>query len=211
MGIVLTATAARDWHCSVSIGRAYHIHRSRAFRLLRCRYRCCPQSLLDCQVHLGAFLPGDAEHQDEPAEPLATTVDALASLYSIVEWPQCTVISNARDQSVGGLRWAFGSVSCFESRARISTAKSLVIPRISVQKKFVRPAPRASGVSQPRFRSSSRTDKSTSPPPCTAFSTRTEASDDEDWTDPSGGAVPFWTGRGQYSATILAVSEWTTP
>ncbi len=36
-----------------------------------------------------------------------------------------------------------------------------------------------------------------------------EASDDEDWTDPSGGEVSFWTGRGQYSATILAVSEWT--
>ncbi len=124
MDIVLIATAARDWHCSVSIGRAYHIHRSHAFRLLRCRDRCCPQSLLDCQVHLGAFLPGDAEHQDEPAEPLATTVDALASLYSIVEWPQCTVISSVRGLSAGGARWAFGSVSSFELRVCAPLART---------------------------------------------------------------------------------------
>jgi len=83
------------------------------------------ESLEDVKAYLGAFLPGDAEYQEEPEEPLATTVEAPASFDAIEQWPQCTVISNVRDQSACGSCWAFGSVSSFESRACISTGKDI--------------------------------------------------------------------------------------
>ena len=83
------------------------------------------ESLEDVKSYLGAFLPGDAEYEEEPEEPLATTVEAPASFDAIEQWPQCTVISNVRDQSACGSCWAFGSVSSFESRACISTGKDI--------------------------------------------------------------------------------------
>jgi cathepsin B len=83
------------------------------------------ESLEDVKAYLGAFLPGDAEYQEEPEEELATTVEAPASFDAIEQWPQCSVISNVRDQSACGSCWAFGSVSSFESRACISTGKDI--------------------------------------------------------------------------------------
>ena len=79
----------------------------------------------DVKAYLVFFLPGDAEYQEEPVEPLATIVEAPASFDAIQQWPQCTVISNVRDQSACGSCWAFGSVSSFESRDCISTSKDI--------------------------------------------------------------------------------------
>jgi cathepsin B len=75
---------------------------------------------------LGAFLPGDAQYQEEPVmEVEVSAADLPESFDSATQWPQCTVIANVRDQSSCGSCWAFGSVSSFESRACIATSKDV--------------------------------------------------------------------------------------
>jgi len=80
----------------------------------------------DVKAYLGAFLPGDAEFTEDPVkEDTFTNFEAPASFDSIDQWPQCSVISNVRDQSSCGSCWAFGSVSSFEARACIATGNDV--------------------------------------------------------------------------------------
>merc|ERR1711862_693857 len=75
------------------------------------------QDTEDVKPYLGAYLPGDAKY--ESVGPERTDFD------SSEQWPQCSVISNVRDQSSCGSCWAFGSVSSFEARACIATGKDV--------------------------------------------------------------------------------------
>merc|ERR1711957_778966 len=80
----------------------------------------------DVKAYLGAFLPGDAEFTEDPVkEEMETNFEAPASFDSIDQWPQCSVITNVRDQPSCGSCWAFGSVSSFEARACIATGKDV--------------------------------------------------------------------------------------
>jgi|ERR1712000_477914 cathepsin B len=83
------------------------------------------ETLDDVKMLLGAYLPGDPEYEEEPVQELAHTVALPSSFDSIEQWPQCTVITNVRDQSSCGSCWAFGSVSSFESRACIANGKDV--------------------------------------------------------------------------------------
>jgi len=83
------------------------------------------ESLEDVKATLGAFLPGDAEYEEPAVADVAMNVEAPSSFDSSEQWPQCSVISNVRDQSSCGTCWAFGSVSSFESRACIETCKDI--------------------------------------------------------------------------------------
>merc|ERR1711904_308888 len=74
---------------------------------------------------LGAFLPGDAQYEEPEIVEVAMNSEAPSSFDSAEQWPQCSVISNVRDQSSCGSCWAFGSVSSFESRACIATGKDV--------------------------------------------------------------------------------------
>jgi len=80
----------------------------------------------DVKDFLGAFLPSDKEYSEPAVLEVAETNGALpASFDSAENWPQCSVISNVRDQSSCGSCWAFGGVSSFESRACITTGNDI--------------------------------------------------------------------------------------
>jgi cathepsin B len=81
--------------------------------------------LEDVKAHLGAYLPGDAEYVQDPVKTVLSDFEAPASFDSAEQWPQCSVISNVRDQSSCGSCWAFGSVSSFEARACIATGNDV--------------------------------------------------------------------------------------
>jgi len=83
------------------------------------------ESHADVKETLGAFLPGDAEYTEPDVVEVAFNSELPASFDSAENWPQCTVISNVRDQSSCGTCWAFGSVESFESRACIETGKDI--------------------------------------------------------------------------------------
>merc|ERR1719215_466911 len=44
---------------------------------------------------------------------------------SATKWPECSVISNVRNQSACGSCWAFASVSSFEARACIANGQDV--------------------------------------------------------------------------------------
>jgi len=80
----------------------------------------------DVKDFLGAFLPSDKEYSEPAVQEVAAMNGALPTSFDSAEnWPQCSVISNVRDQSSCGSCWAFGSVSSFESRACISTGNDI--------------------------------------------------------------------------------------
>jgi cathepsin B len=80
----------------------------------------------DVKAYLGAFLPGDAEYEEVgPERTEYSDVELPDSFDSAEQWPQCSVITNVRDQSSCGSCWAFGSVSSFEARACIATGKDV--------------------------------------------------------------------------------------
>merc|ERR1711934_377210 len=81
----------------------------------------------EVKAYLGAYLPGDAEYESVGPErtDFDSSVQLPASFDSAEQWPQCSVISNVRDQSSCGSCWAFGSVSSFEARACIATGKDV--------------------------------------------------------------------------------------
>jgi len=85
------------------------------------------QDTEDVKPYLGAYLPGDAKYESVGPErtDFDSSVQLPASFDSAEQWPQCSVISNVRDQSSCGSCWAFGSVSSFESRACIATGKDV--------------------------------------------------------------------------------------
>merc|ERR1719222_313257 len=74
---------------------------------------------------LGAILPGEPNFKDLPEQKKFSNIQVPESFDSAEQWPQCSVISNVRDQSSCGSCWAFGSVSSFESRACITTGKDV--------------------------------------------------------------------------------------
>jgi len=83
-------------------------------------------SVEDVKTYLGAFLPGDAEYQEEPVMEIeVSNAELPTSFDSAEQWPQCTVIANVHDQSACGSCWAFGSVASFESRACVATGKDI--------------------------------------------------------------------------------------
>jgi len=82
--------------------------------------------LEDVVMHLGAFVPGDAEFKEpDVVELVPTNGDLPAEFDSATNWPQCTVIANVRDQSACGSCWAFGSTASFESRRCITTGQDI--------------------------------------------------------------------------------------
>merc|ERR1712183_316277 len=85
------------------------------------------QDTEEVKAYLGAYLPGDAKYESVGPErtDFDSSVQLPASFDSAEQWPQCSVISNVRDQSSCGSCWAFGSVSSFESRACIATGKDV--------------------------------------------------------------------------------------
>lgn len=75
---------------------------------------------------LGAFRPGDAQYEEPEVMDIPARNEALPDSFDAAEkWPNCTVISNVRDQSACGSCWAFGSASSFEARACIVTGKDI--------------------------------------------------------------------------------------
>jgi len=83
-------------------------------------------SVEDVKAYLGAFLPGDAEHKKLPLKNIdELNVELPASFDARMQWPQCTVISDVRDQSACGSCWAFGSTDSFQDRACIATGKDI--------------------------------------------------------------------------------------
>jgi len=85
------------------------------------------QDTEEVKAYLGAYLPGDAKYESVGPErtDFDSSVQLPTSFDSAEQWPQCSVISNVRDQSSCGSCWAFGSVSSFESRACIATGKDV--------------------------------------------------------------------------------------
>jgi cathepsin B len=82
--------------------------------------------LEEVKSYLGAFLPGDAEYESVGAAKTDySDIELPASFDSAEQWPQCSVITNVRDQSSCGSCWAFGSVSSFEARACIATGNDV--------------------------------------------------------------------------------------
>jgi len=81
----------------------------------------------DVKSYLGAFLPGDAQHKKLPEKTMVSASDAdiPKSFDSRTQWPECTVISDIRDQSSCGSCWAFGSTDSFQDRACIATGKDV--------------------------------------------------------------------------------------
>jgi len=83
-------------------------------------------SIEEAKPFLGAFLPGDAQYEEpEVVEIPAINAAVPTSFDSAENWPQCTVISNVRDQSKCGSCWAFASTASFESRACIESGKDI--------------------------------------------------------------------------------------
>jgi len=85
-------------------------------------------NLDDVKNYLGAYLPGDAAYEEPEDGELHFDygdIEVPESFDAEEKWPQCSVISNVRDQSSCGSCWAFGSVSSFESRACIATGKDV--------------------------------------------------------------------------------------
>merc|ERR1712203_849622 len=55
----------------------------------------------EVKAYLGAYLPGDAKYETDGPErtDYSTSVELPTSFDSAEQWPQCSVISNVRDQS----------------------------------------------------------------------------------------------------------------
>jgi len=83
-------------------------------------------SVDDVPEALGAYLPSDMEYAEPEVAYVTPTNGGLPSSFdSATKWPQCSVISNVRDQSTCGSCWAFASTESFESRRCISTGEDI--------------------------------------------------------------------------------------
>lgn len=82
-------------------------------------------SVDDVKPYLGAYLPGDAEYFTPPVKQVRLAEEIPDSFDAREQWPQCSGISEVRDQSACGSCWAFGSVDSFQDRACIATGKDV--------------------------------------------------------------------------------------